>query len=72
MFTKMKGKRMELGITQTELFLQIAIPQWRLSLIERGMPPKAEEAEKIAQALGTTADNLFPAIDRKSCIDRVL
>jgi|TARA_R100001530_G_scaffold126521_1_gene95373 DNA-binding XRE family transcriptional regulator len=59
MVSKMKLKRIEADKTQIDLWNETGIPQWRISLIERGMPPKAVEAGKIADALEATIEELF-------------
>jgi|WetSurMetagenome_2_1015567.scaffolds.fasta_scaffold535216_1 transcriptional regulator with XRE-family HTH domain len=59
MVTRMKMQRLLREITQVDLWLKTGIPQWRLSLIERGIKPKAEEEEKIARALGVEPEKLF-------------
>jgi|GEM_PF-6846638 len=63
MHNLMREKRKSLGQTQTDLFLATGIPPWRLSLIERGIPPRGEESFRIADALGTTPDELFSSKD---------
>ena len=65
--SKMKVKRLEMGITQEYLFLQAGVPQWRISLIERGIPPRKDEAERIAAALNTTVDELFLFGNQEPC-----
>jgi transcriptional regulator with XRE-family HTH domain len=57
----MKLERIRKGKTQTDLWQETGIPQWRISLIERGMPPKADEVRKLAEALRRPADELFGA-----------
>ena len=60
MITRMKLKRIEREKTQIDLWGETGIPQWRISLIERGMPPKFEEAQRISRALGARAEEIFP------------
>ena len=57
--SKMKIKRTEKGKSQVDLWMETGVPQWRLSLIERGLSPKAHEAHKIASALNVDACKLF-------------
>lgn len=52
MVSPMRLERLKLGITQIDLWTRTGIPQWRISLIERGVPPKPEERQKLAEALG--------------------
>ena len=54
----MKIERIKRGLRQTDLFLQTGIPQWRISLIENGMPPKPGERQKLAEALGISEDEV--------------
>jgi len=55
----MKIERIKKGMTQIDLWMKSGIPQWRLSLIERGIMPKPEEANKIAAALEMPKGELF-------------
>lgn len=50
-------------VTQVDLWMKTGIPQWRISLIERGIPPEKDEAEKIAGALQIDSKDLFPSIE---------
>ena len=59
MVSVLKLERIKRGKTQTDLFLKTGIPQWRISLIERGISPKSEERRKIAKALGVPEGELF-------------
>jgi len=59
MVSNMKLERTKKEITQLDLWEKTGIPQWRLSLIERGIHPKPEEAEKIASALNSDIQDLF-------------
>jgi len=61
MLTLMKQVRFSKYKTQISLMVATGIPQSRLSTIENGYyPPKAEEARKIAKALGVRIKDLFP------------
>jgi len=61
----MKLIRFQKGLTQVDLWQLTGIPQWRLSLIERGLLPKAEEANKISKVLGREQREIFPcAVDQ--------
>jgi transcriptional regulator with XRE-family HTH domain len=59
MVSKMKIERVKKGITQIDLWMRSGIPQWRISLIERGITPKPDEAAKIAEVLSVTEEELF-------------
>jgi len=61
----MKLARIQREVTQIDLWMKTGIPQWRLSLIERGIIPQKKEADRIAGALGATVTELFPALDQR-------
>lgn len=63
-------ERIKKGKTQIDLWVQTDIPQWRISLIERGIPPRAEEAQKLAEALQVSVSELFGAVAAKECVGR--
>ena len=52
MVSTMKLERIRRGLSQIDLWVQTGIPQWRISLIERGLPPKPDERQKLAEVLG--------------------
>ena len=58
--SKMKIQRIMVGKSQTNLGEDVGIGQWRISLIERGFPPKPNEAALIASALGVRPEDIFP------------
>ena len=60
MVSQMKLERIKRGVTQVDLWMETGIPQWRISLIERGIEPKSEEAQRIAAALSRSLDDIFP------------
>ena len=60
MVSEMKIKRIRQGLSQVELGLQTGIPQWRISLIERGIKPGQQEIRKISTALKLSTDDAFP------------
>jgi transcriptional regulator with XRE-family HTH domain len=47
-------------MTQTELARRTGIPQWRISLLERGKPASSDECRRLAAALGVTPKELWP------------
>jgi len=55
----MKIQRITLGKSQQSLAEETGIGQWRISLIERGLPPNPDEAAKIAKALGVNKSDIF-------------
>jgi hypothetical protein len=61
MITAMKLARIKKELSQTDLWIKTGIPQWRLSLLERGIIPKPEEVKIIAEALGEKQEDIFPA-----------
>lgn len=56
----MKIQRIMMGKSQTRLGEDAGIGQWRISLIERGLPPQPNEAALIASALGVRPEDIFP------------
>jgi len=59
---KMKELRDKVGINQTDLAAKVGITQAAISAIEIGLTesPSVDVAQKIAMALGTTVEELFP------------
>ena len=55
----MKLQRIKLGLSQRDLEDITDIPQWRLSLIERGIQPRPDEVGKLTLALNTPKERLF-------------
>jgi len=60
MVSPMRLERLKREITQIDLWMETGIPQWRLSLIERGIVPREDEKEKIVKALGCEVSDVFP------------
>ena len=60
MVSQMKLERTKQEISQLKLELRTGIPQWRISLIERGIRPKQHEIEKISKALRLSTEDIFP------------
>jgi transcriptional regulator with XRE-family HTH domain len=56
----MKIRRITIGKSQKSLEEDSGIGQWRISLIERGLPPQPIEAAKISSALGVKPEDIFP------------
>ncbi len=52
-------ERIKRGKTQIDLWQETGIPQWRISLIERGISPKPDEARKLAEALQVSPREIF-------------
>ena len=63
--SKLKLERVRKGLSQADLGSRVSppIPQWRVSLIERGITPRADEIRKIAVALDVDTGDIFPVID---------
>ncbi len=59
MISMMKIERVKRGISQPKLESRTNIPQWRISLIERGIVATSEEIEKIAAVIGVDSSDLF-------------
>jgi len=59
--SKMKIQRIMMGKSQTSLGEDAGgIGQWRISQIERGLPPQPNEATLIASALRVRPEDIFP------------
>jgi len=55
----MRLKRIELGLTQSQLSRITEIEQWRISILERGfVQPTPQEAEALAKALNIVPEDL--------------
>jgi len=59
MISNMRLERTKREITQIDLWMKTGIPQWRISLIERGIQPKLNEKKKIAKVLGCKVADIF-------------
>ena len=62
MVSDMKLARIKREITQVDLWMKTGIPQWRISLIERGVVPKTDEAKIISDVLGEKPEDIFPVL----------
>lgn len=60
MISQLKLERIKREVSQNDLELRTGIPQWRISLIERGLRPKQHEIEKISEALRLSVEDIFP------------
>jgi transcriptional regulator with XRE-family HTH domain len=60
MLSALRLKRLEKGLSQCDLFKKTDIGPWRISLLERGLLPQKDEAEKIAAALNASIKDIFP------------
>ncbi len=58
--SQLKLERVKQGLTQFDFYKKAEIPQWKVSLIERGLQPTQDEAERIARVLGQDIQELFP------------
>jgi transcriptional regulator with XRE-family HTH domain len=61
MLSRIRLERLRRGLSQLDLWSLCGIPQWRISLIENGMPPRPDERKKLSEALDIPED----AVDRK-------
>lgn len=57
---KVKVRRQMLGMTLEQIAKESGVPVSTLSEIERGREPGIKAAQKIAKALLTTTDELWP------------
>ena len=64
MFTRLRLERLKRGLRQMDVVAMCSgqVPQHRLSLIERGIPPQPAEAKSLAEVFRTTPEQLFPAV----------
>ena len=68
MVSPMKLERIKQGLRQMDLWMQTGIPQWRISLIERGLPPKPDEQRKLSKALGMPESTVgLPGVKKERC-----
>ncbi|MFB5191994.1 helix-turn-helix transcriptional regulator [Alicyclobacillus fastidiosus] len=58
--TKLKLALVHAGILQEDLMRMTGIPRNTISRIANGTVPTLRHAQKIARALGTTVDELWP------------
>ena len=59
---KLRETRVVKKISQFQLRVLTGIHQSKISMIENGLiPPRNDEAEKLARALGARVEELFPA-----------
>lgn len=65
--TKLRGLRAERGFSQIDLALRTKIAENRYWRIENGyVTPTPQEQARLARALGTTPEALFPAAVARS------
>lgn len=62
MILQLKIERLKRGWNQMQLCLKSGLPQWRISLLERGVTPKTKEAEILATLFEKSPDELFMQI----------
>jgi transcriptional regulator with XRE-family HTH domain len=61
MLTRLRIERLKRGLRQMDVvaLCKGQVPQHRLSLIERGLPPQPDEAKLLAKVFGTDPEHLF-------------
>jgi transcriptional regulator with XRE-family HTH domain len=57
--TPFKIERVKRELTQAELAALSGIPQHRISLLERGVTPRRDEAQALAKAFKVNPEELF-------------
>lgn len=57
--TPFKIERVKRELTQAELAALSGVPQHRISLLERGIKPRPEEAKALADAFEVSPEELF-------------
>jgi len=65
MVSQIKLERIKRELSQLELETKTGIPQWRISLIERGIRPRRDELEKLSIALKVNTDTLSPNLNEE-------
>ena len=63
MVTALRLERVIKELTQTELSRRTGIPQWRISLVERGKRPTQEEAAALGAVFGVDPSALWPGLE---------
>lgn len=58
MISLIRLERLKRGWSQMDLGSRCGIGQWRLSLLENGMPPKPDERKKLSEALNIPEDEI--------------
>jgi len=64
MVSQLKIMRVKKEMSQVDLWMRTGVPQWRISLIERGVQPKPEEIRKIVKALDCQTKDLIPNYEK--------
>jgi transcriptional regulator with XRE-family HTH domain len=66
MLTRLRLERLRQGLRQIDVvaMCQGRVPQHRLSLFERGLPPQPGEARVLADVFGIDPELLFPEFFR--------
>lgn len=63
MENRLRSRRRGLDVTQLDLAQKVGVSDSQISLMERGhIKPSPELATKLARALKTTRDDLFPGL----------
>jgi transcriptional regulator with XRE-family HTH domain len=57
--TPFKIERVKRELTQAELAARSGVPQHRISLLERGVRPRPDEARALADVFGLEVPELF-------------
>jgi hypothetical protein len=58
MISLIRLERLKRGLRQEDVYALTDIPQWRISLLERGMPPLPDERKKLASVLGLPEEEI--------------
>jgi transcriptional regulator with XRE-family HTH domain len=67
MANALKLERVRRDLTQVDLAALTGdkVPQYRLSLLERGVRPRPDEAEALSEVLGLASRDLFPELSEE-------
>ena len=60
MVSAIRLERVIKELTQSELANRSGVPQWRISLLERGKAANDSERQRLAAALGLSPEALWP------------
>lgn len=74
MDTQLRAARKGAGLSQVQLAERAGVPQSNISRFEQGKQPFVDDAVRLARALDTTVESLFPGgeelVDDETTCDR--
>ena len=57
--TKLRLERLKPDLSQAQVLVMTGLPPIRISLLERGLPPKAKDVEALTKVFGLPPEGLF-------------